>query len=344
MTHFISISAKETDRVREVLRQYQCVDELRKVVLNTIGLMNKTYLVNTKTQRFVLRESGKLIEPAHLMLEVETLRFLEEKKFELSPRLISNIHGEYVTKSNGRNYQLQNFLPGEARFTMDNVEGFEGAVLRDYFRVVAEFTKTVRDFVPSEEYPYEPIGHAPIYLIENLDIIIKNFPLSPGKFLVSEHRNAIVDLASQTQKELTLLEYDALPKQLMHLDIHPGNVHFLGDRVTGLFDYDWLAFDCRIADLAMSLAQSCHSRRGGLLVKAKVIEGLTAYRLAYGASEFEPEFETRLIQSAVQASVLSMTDWVLSWYPSNKDHPKAMSILNHWINLCCTSDFRSLFI
>ncbi len=59
------------------------------------------------------------------------------------------------------------------------------------------------------------------------------------------------------QEQTSLLErdfpdsrYHALPKLVVHGDYHPGNLKFLEDHVSGVFDLDWATVQPRILDLA----------------------------------------------------------------------------------------------
>ena len=44
--------------------------------------------------------------------------------------------------------------------------------------------------------------------------------------------------------------YWALPQAVVHGDYHPGNVKFQGDKIVGLFDWDWACRQARLKDVA----------------------------------------------------------------------------------------------
>ena len=89
-------------------------------------------------------------------------------------------------------------------------------------------------------------------------------------------------------------DYQQLAKQIVHYDIHPGNVNFSENNVTGLFDFDWVRFDNRYADLAATIAQSCWEYGGqktGIFNKTRIQLGLQHYRNTFGKSQHTLEKE-----------------------------------------------------
>ncbi|NTV64981.1 MAG: phosphotransferase, partial [Oscillochloris sp.] len=59
--------------------------------------------------------------------------------------------------------------------------------------------------------------------------------------------------AAELHARLTDKEYDTLPHVLIHGDVHRDNMLFLGDHVSGLLDFDQVAIDARIIDVADAL-------------------------------------------------------------------------------------------
>jgi aminoglycoside phosphotransferase (APT) family kinase protein len=341
MHTLMPILIEEGGAIRAVLREFGLATEPRRIIRNTVGLVNETFVVELDDETFVLRRLNSGTPPSQLSLGMEVLRYLEARKYELSPRIIANTRGEQLTYHAGDIYMLQQFIPGETRVTMDDVTQFEGAALRSFFETVAEFSKITSDFAPSKVYPQSALSDYPRKMPMVLENVGKGLPTSV-KSIFEKRKHAMVDFASRALDELIALNYDKLPKQLVHFDFHPGNVHYFGEKVVGIFDYDTVRFDCRLSELAGAIAMSCHGRRGDALLKRKVQEGLLAYRSAYGPSEFDPEMENRLLKAATEASIVAQALWAVDWYCENYQRDNARTVLGHWINLCVT-DCRSLF-
>lgn len=52
------------------------------------------------------------------------------------------------------------------------------------------------------------------------------------------------------EREFPDERYHRLPKLVVHGDYHPGNVKYIGDAVSGIFDLDWATLQPRVLDLA----------------------------------------------------------------------------------------------
>lgn len=327
--------------IREVLREYRFAMEPRRIICDTVGLVNKTFIVELGDEIVVLRQFNSGTPRSQISFEVEVLCYLESQKFELSPRIIVNNYNEQLTSYAGKIYMLQQFIPGEVRVTMDDVTRFEGATLNSFFEAVARFSKATRNFVPSKWYPNSGLADYSRKMSTVLESAGERLPASV-KVSFEKYERAMMEFASRTLDALVLLEYDKLPKQLVHFDFHPGNVRYVDERVVGIFDYDTVRLDCRLSELGGAIAMSCHNRRGGTLLRRKVQEGLAAYRLTYGASEFDLSTENRFLKVATDASIVAQALWAADWYCENYQCDNAEIVLGHWANLC-TTDCGPLF-
>lgn len=345
MTNLVPLTSDEEKLVAEVLKNYP-LPSIRQVSRNTIGYVNKTFVIETTERKFVLRESARVTDPEHLELEVEVLRFLESKHYPLAARVFPNMHNEYLTKHAGNSYMLQTFLSGMIQANVNNVANFDGDMLRNLFRATAEFAKTTRTFRASRNYKNEPLYNYVKNADQLLSNVIESLPKSAGRSLLEKHKSELLAFASQIEKEMQSLGYDKFPKQLVHFDIHPGNVHYEGNKVVGMFDFDWIRFDSRFSDLASAIVQSCHVWGGptdGVLIKEKISRGFSAYREAFGTSEFSYEEEKRIARSAAKAFMFFQVLWAADWYRDNPAHHEAMEVLPHWINSCLINNYDSLF-
>lgn len=344
-TQLVALSPDEQHAVSVVLEEYTLPQGERRIFRNTVGFVNKTYIVEIGSEKFVLRRSSPQTTREHLEFEVEVFRYLAEQGFALSPHLVQNITNEYCTEQNGW-WLLQKFIPGEIRASWNDTACFEGEMLRDFFRASARFSKAARGFVPSKAYSNTALPDFPKNAEKLFAGVINDLKDSPGKTLLVERFPALCVLAKGTAEEFERLGWEKLPQQLVHFDIHPGNVHYEGDKVVGLFDFDWARMDNRIADLASTISQSCWIVGGadnGRYLKEKVADGLRAYREAYGRSEFSPEHERALLTAALPAYLLFQLLWSTQYYREHYREGETEWVLRLNADACLRNDFDQLF-
>ncbi len=129
----------------------------------------------------------------------------------------------------------------------------------ELFRKLAQFSRAVEDFIPTKK----PHDKNILYYVENFETLlnqqIQQCPESPGKDWLKQYEKELIQFAQETKRKLQEIHYDTLPTQCVHLDMHPGNVHFdENNTIVGIFDFDWASFDTRFADIASTIAQSCY--------------------------------------------------------------------------------------
>jgi len=87
-------------------------------------------------------------------------------------------------------------------------------------------------------------------------------------------------LAEALESELAYLEANwpsSLPEGIIHADLFPDNVFFLGDRLSGMIDFYFACNDCFAYDLAICLNAWCFERDNAFnITKARCL--LQAYR------------------------------------------------------------------
>ena len=73
---------------------------------------------------------------------------------------------------------------------------------------------------------------------------LDRLPTSPGR------RRELVRQLELVRVHLGDRQWHALPQAVIHGDLHPGNLRVQGDRVVGLFDFDYLSVQARLRDVA----------------------------------------------------------------------------------------------
>lgn len=344
MKVYRSLSKKEI-LIPKVLRDFYFGNEKISVQRNLVAYVNEVYLVKAGDKKFILRKSLKAKKLNHLKLEIELLEYLHKKKFNLTPHVIPNKKGESVTIFQNRYYILTNFMPGENKASWNNLEKFTEKRLISYFQASARFTKAVTRFKPR----IKPESQTLYYYLKNsrelFDTKVKKLPNNRIKKMLKGNRNFIFNFVKQNKMEFEKSGYDSLPKQLLHFDLHPGNVNYTGDKVTGLFDFDWIRFDNRLADLAGTIGQSCYYFTGsnrGKYNKKRIQLGLQAYRSKYGRSEFGIHQENTLLIYALKAYMFFQFIWCIDWYTNNLTDLKAYGYLDFFIKILKLNDYNRL--
>lgn len=343
---YIDILAKEEKRLRPVLKLYFSLSNYPKIFSNTIGFINRTYLVERGSHKFILRESNLLKTATDLKFETGVLRYLEHKRFPLTARVIPDVSGRDVVRHGGHFYMLQSFLPGRVSASWRDLKNFTLPMLKETFRVSADFAKAVRGFSPKA-----PGGHPPV------DFYIKNWPRlfqisfrrireRKGKLALQQALSAIGTLMDHTVTECCSIRYSSLSKQLVHFDLHPGNFHFSRGKIVGLFDFDWARLDNRLADLAATISQSCYHYGGshhGVYRHDRVRAGIETYRRTYGKSEYTPALEDRILRTALIGYNFFQLLVIMDWYATHSREPDSRAYLDLFINLLTRNDYEKLF-
>ena len=120
-------------------------------------------------------------------------------------------------------------------------------------------------------------------------------------------------LASEIGSELDILESrwpEGLPEGVIHADLFPDNVFFLGDKLSGLIDFYFACNDFFAYDIAVCLNAWCFEKdRSFNITKAKKL--LSAYRKVRSFSPEELEALPILARGAAMRFLLTrLYDWL----------------------------------
>jgi homoserine kinase type II len=120
-------------------------------------------------------------------------------------------------------------------------------------------------------------------------------------------------LAADLERELDELEEKwptDLPRGVIHADLFPDNVLFLGEKLSGLIDFYFACNDFLVYDLAICLNAWCFEQDGAFNVtKARLL--LQAYRMGRSITEAEYESLPILARGAAMRFLLTrLYDWL----------------------------------
>jgi Ser/Thr protein kinase RdoA (MazF antagonist) len=345
-THYIKPSKEEAQKVQSVLEKFYFGKKDYNIQKNTIGYVNKTFLVSFSEKKYILRESHRATSLPHLKLEAKVLDYLKKKSFKIIPFIRPNAKGQEVTIYQDNYYILQNFVPGKILASWNNPSKLSLSRLQQYFATSAHFTKTVEAFPTQPQFSKKGINYYVKNAKNNLNKIIKGLKNTPAHTFLTDHHKFLNSFIGVTYSELKKIKYDKLPKQLVHFDLHPGNFHFKNGRVVGLFDFDWVRYDNRISDLASTIGQSCYEDSGkdmGRYKRDRIKKGLQAYYKAYGKSEFSSPQEKLILIPALKGYMIFQFLWVLNWYKEHFSEKDALYSVKLFFNILNKNDYEKLF-
>jgi len=156
-----------------------------------------------------------------------------------TPLAVRTRQGERWLELGGAVYELFPYQPGGPHDRHSLTQ------LASAGRRLAAFHQAVESFrpPPGKEWPrYQN----PRLIREGISAIEADLRkrLSSGDF------DYLMTQVARLEREFPDARYHALPKLVVHGDYHPGNLKFLNDEVSGIFDLDWATVQPRVLDLA----------------------------------------------------------------------------------------------
>ncbi len=200
------------------------------------GVENTNYLVHTGSGPFILTLYEKRVKPEDLPFFLDLMEHLAQSGIATATP-IRDRDGNALRELCGRPAALVTFLEGvwPRRPTVAHCAALGQALAR--------FHLAGREFPRKRANDLNVSGWRPLYdrFGQEADRI------APG-------------LASEIETELALLERNwpcELPEGVIHADLFPDNVFFLGDRLSGLIDFYFACTDALAYDIAVCLNAWC---------------------------------------------------------------------------------------
>ena len=200
------------------------------------GVENSNFLVHTGTGNFILTLYEKRVAEGDLPFFLGLMEHLAARGINC-PQPVKNTHGGVLGKIAGRPAAIVTFLDG--LWIRRPNPGHCAAV----GEALARLHLAGADFKPKRANALSIESWRPLY----------------------EHANARGDsvrqgLCAEIAKELDALEKSwprALPQGVIHADLFPDNVFFLGDKLSGLIDFYFACTDTLAYDVAVCLNAWC---------------------------------------------------------------------------------------
>lgn len=205
------------------------------------GVENTNYIVHTSKGPFILTIYEKRVEVSDLPFYLGLMEHLAENGVTC-PTPVRNADGHNLSQLSGRPAALVTFLEGFW------VRQPTAAHCGHVGRALAEMHRGGEGFAIRRANALGLNGWRPLY----------------DKF--APDANGIVpDLAPLIEGELDYLEANwprELPEGVIHADLFPDNVFFIGDELSGLIDFYFACNDALAYDIAVCLNAWCFEKDG----------------------------------------------------------------------------------
>ena len=200
------------------------------------GVENSNFLVHTTTGNYILTLYEKRVAAKDLPFFLGLMEHLAGRGI-ICPQPVENKKGDMLGKVAGRPAAIITFLDG---MWIRRPSATHCAALGE---ALAKLHLAGLDFAASARNTLSVDGWRPLY--EHC-----------GERANEVQRN----LRDLIEKELATLERDwprGLPQGVIHADLFPDNVFFLGDKLSGLIDFYFACTDALAYDIAVCLNAWC---------------------------------------------------------------------------------------
>ena len=264
------------------------------------GVENTNYFLQTERGSFILTLYEKRVDPADLPFFLGLMDHLAAQDI-VCPTPIHARDGEALRTLAGRPAAIISFLQGVSPRRVDIRH------CAPLGRVLAQMHLAADGFGAVRPNALSRAGWRPLF-----------DRCGPR---AHEVRNG---LAGEIEQELEHLEAhwpDGLPTGVIHADLFPDNVFFLGDRVSGVIDFYFACNDFLAYDLAICINAWCFERDGSFNV-TKARHMLNAYRAVRPFSAAELAAIPVLLRGGALRFLLTrLHDWL--------HHPEGALVTPH---------------
>ena len=277
------------DELAEFLTQYD-VGELLSYKGIAEGVENSNFLLHTSGGSFILTLYEKRVERNDLPFFLGLMAHLSSHGINC-PQPVNNQKGEALGALAGRPAAIITFLEG---IWPRKPNAAHCAGLGD---VLAKMHLAGRDFAMSRANALSVAGWRPLF------------------DRAADRADSVqAGLSDFLARELDYLESGVWPRHLpegvIHADLFPDNVFFLGERLSGVIDFTFACNDMLAYDVAICLNAWCfESDHSFNVTKARAF--LNAYARARKLSEAEQDALPLLARGAAMRFLLTrLVDWL----------------------------------
>lgn len=325
---YTEITVNEQLELFPILKDFDLL-EIGSITKNRKANVNFIYCIETPFGNYILRKSNPKTTTQQLAFEAEVLGFLVQKNFNFAPQIIlSTTKKDFVVK-NGFYYRLFSFLQGENRLEW-NSRDFSMQEYISQFQFMAQLHSSLSEFQPQSQTDAPDVLTFLETFLAELDFYeriaqekscaFSKIMLEHIHFLKKETQNCLVFLKTEN--------YSALPKQVIHGDVHFGNLLFTNNEVSGIVDFDWCGFETPLWDFAYCFSQNgsiWNGKEDGVLDFSLFNIAVKSY---FGAKQLSPR-DLRLLQILIKVGDLRAVKWEINSYYDLEQEEKYINFLQH---------------
>lgn len=241
------------------------------------GIENSNFFIGTERGEYVLTLFEKLhIEQLPFYLEL--MRHLAQRGIPV-PAPVANADGAIVNLLNDKPAAIVSKLEGESQLAP---QAPHCAALGD---MLARMHLAARDFKIMQ-----PNLRGLAWWLETTPAVLPFLPPQLGALLQSE---------VQYQKNFAATAaYRSLPRGPVHADLFRNNAMFVGEKLSGIFDFYFAGCDTWLFDLAVTVNDWCVDLDSGALDVGRADAMLAAYRAVRPFSDAEREAWQPMLRAA----------------------------------------------
>ncbi|WP_353187329.1 homoserine kinase [Bosea sp. (in: a-proteobacteria)] len=253
------------------------------------GVENSNYLLRTTRGAYILTLYEKRVNPDDLPFFLGLMQHLAARGL-ICPQPVEDSRGEMLGRLAGRPAAIVTFLDGLS------VRRPTAAHCQELGKGLAQLHAAGADFAMERVNALSVPGWRPLVEQAGADAD----KVSPG-------------LARRIAAEVAVHEASwpqALPRGVIHADLFPNNVFFIGDRLSGLIDFYFACTDAFAYDLAICLNSWCFEADSSFnLTKGQAL--LAGYESVRPLEEAEVEALPQLCRgSALRFLLTRLVDWL----------------------------------
>lgn len=252
------LSEFDREEIAEVLAMYSPLfpSGIPELSVLSGGYLNRSYLIVNGASQFVLRNYKFNTQRAAIAYEHELLQHLPRTVNQAAiAKPLRARHGGTIVSAGEQHYALFPYLKGTP-FGRGNLRSLENAG-----RTLAAYHNAVRGYVPrtQQRATYGTVAHLDWVARHGLGLqdlwqhVMLSGYRSERERRINDGIGFLVDEARQIEKALGGTTYASLPQLVIHNDFGPQNLLRVGDDVVGILDFDLVAWDARVYDLATAL-------------------------------------------------------------------------------------------
>lgn len=319
-----------------ILENYD-LGELIELELNERGYVNTSFAIKTVKDgvrsKYFLRKYKTGIRLEELVFEHALIAHLSAAGLPPVARLHHTRNGETFVHSTaeeggqtGAYYAIFDFLPGEDRYTWVSPH-CTPAEVRNAAILLAQFHQVVSRFSPQGKRGEGGILDLLPVIARNLNVCLRKNRNMVFDAYLSDHQDLIRTSITDTLEALSHPRFSQMIQIVVHCDFHPGNLKFRGDRICGLFDFDWSKVDFRCFDVALALWYffvTWEETQDGVMRLEEVESFLASYQDTHrGNRSIGPlsKVELRALPVMIQAANLYVLNWTILDYSQKEVDP-----------------------